>query len=1134
MDAVSDESDTTNNCSTSVQVTVPEPKRPDLMVTSPSVSDSRPVTGTSFTLSATVSNGGDGTAPATTLRYYRSTDATITTSDTQLASDAVAEIAAGGSGSHSVDLVSPSAQGTYYYGACVQAVADESDKTNNCSASVEVDVQVAVVEPQGQPDLTVTSVTVTDSSPITGASFKLSATVRNDGDGAAAATTLRYYRSTDATITMSDREVGTDAISGLGAGGSSSESADVTAPATAGAYYYGACVDAVTGESDTTDNCSASVKIDVENPKYPDLEVETPTVDDTIPQTSATITLSATVSNAGDAASASTTLRYYRSTDATITTSDTQVGTDSVGALAASGTSAESISLTAPATAGAYYYGACVDAVTDESDTTDNCSASVRIDVENPKYPDLEVETPTVDDTTPQTSATITLSATVSNTGDGRSAAATLRYYRSADATITTSDTQVGTDSVGALAASGTSAESISLTAPATAGAYYYGACVDAVTDESDTTDNCSASVKIDVENPKYPDLEVETPTVDDTTPQTSATITLSATVSNTGDGRSAAATLRYYRSTDATITTSDTQVGTDSVGALAASGTSAESISLTAPATAGAYYYGACVDAVTGESDTTDNCSASVRIDVENPKYPDLEVETPTVDDTTPQTSATITLSATVSNTGDGRSAAATLRYYRSADATITTSDTQVGTDSVGALAASGTSAESISLTAPATAGAYYYGACVDAVTGESDTTNNCSASVTVTASHDDDDDHGDSQQSATTVVPATVNTAQDPISGHLETDGDVDYFRVVADSGETVSAILDASAQPGNHVYRAFVRIESPISTSSDSSTTVYVRVWSRRGTPTYSLAIWIRDANDPKDTTFDIELMYSSTAQPTASQKAIFRAAADKWESVITEGLDARLISISNMCRNGNTHDFGSWVDDLLIDIRVESIDGAGGVWASAATCTIRTHSSGLPYTSEVTFDSADINRLSSGNLRILALHEMGHALGFGTLDAWDESLVNSAYDYHRENPTSTTLPDTHFLGTAAVSAFNEIADSYTGGKVPVENDTQSYSSGSWDSHWRESVFRTEVMDSVVSSTAEKLSKVTIAALADLGYSVDYSQAESYTLPSSSALHPSPLNIRDEVRRGPVTALPFRDRQIVVIPP
>ena len=87
------------------------------------------------------------------------------------------------------------------------------------------------------------------------------------------------------------------------------------------------------------------------------------------------------------------------------------------------------------------------------------------------------------------------------------------------------------------------------------------------------------------------------------------------------GDGESPATTLHYYRSTDATVTTSDTEVGTDAVGALLASGTSAESIDLTVPSTTGTYYYGACVDAVAGESDTTNNCSTSVQVDVETPQ---------------------------------------------------------------------------------------------------------------------------------------------------------------------------------------------------------------------------------------------------------------------------------------------------------------------------------------------------------------------------------------------------------------------------------------------------------------------------------------------------------------------------------
>ena len=351
--------------------------------------------------------------------------------------------------------------------------------------------------------------------------------------------------------------------------------------------------------------------------------------------------------------------------------------------------------------------------------------------------PDLEIGTPSVDDSSPETGATITLSVTVTNSGDEESAATTLRYYQSADATITTSDTALVTATIGPLAASGTSEESVSFTAPSTAGTYYYGACVDAVTDESDTTNNCSASVQVDVEAStepptitQSPDLEVGTPSVDDAGPETGATLTLSVTVTNAGDGMSGSTTLRYYRSTDSTITTSDTQVGTDPVGALTASATSDQSISLTAPSTAGTYYYGACVDSVTDESDTADNCSSSVKVDVEDSTAPpatvrpDLEVGAPSFSSASLTAGSTFTLSATVTNSGDGDSPATVLRYYRSSDTTITTADGQLGTDEVGALAASGASEQSISLTAPSRAGTYYYGACVDSVTDESDTT--------------------------------------------------------------------------------------------------------------------------------------------------------------------------------------------------------------------------------------------------------------------------------------------------------------------------------------------------------------------------------------------------------------------------
>ena len=491
------------------------------------------------------------------------------------------------------------------------------------------------------------SPSVNDNSLDTGASFTLSATVRNDGDASSGATTLRYYRSTDATITRSDTSVGTDAIGELtDSGATSPESISLTAPSTADTYYYGACVDAVTGESDTTNNCSSAVSVTVSAPSAataappppptnPDLEVQSPSVNDNSLDTGASFTLSATVRNDGDASSGATTLRYYRSTDATITRSDTSVGTDAVGGLSAGATSPESISLTAPSTADTYYYGACVDAVTGESDTTNNCSSAVSVTVSAPPppppppptNPDLEVQSPSVNDNSLDTGASFTLSATVRNDGDASSGATTLRYYRSTDGTITTSDTSVGTDAIGELTAGATSPESISLTAPSTADTYYYGACVDAVTGESDTTNNCSSAVSVTVSAPPPPpagpDVRVYAVSVItspfDTGPGRS--VVLSASVGNYGEVSSAATTLRYYRSTDATITTSDTAQGTDAVGGLSAGATiHGLGIDLSAPSTPGTYYYGACVDAVAGESDTTNNCSRSVSVDVQEP----------------------------------------------------------------------------------------------------------------------------------------------------------------------------------------------------------------------------------------------------------------------------------------------------------------------------------------------------------------------------------------------------------------------------------------------------------------------------------------------------------------------------------
>ena len=229
------------------------------MVGTPRANPGTPTAGVSFILSVTVENQGNAQAAATTLRFYRSTDATISSSDTQLDTDSVPLLGVGGGYVANTNPTAPSSAGTYYYGACVESVSGESNTGNNCSPAVTVTVGSAPA-----PDLVVQSPSVSDSSPTAGASFRLSATVRNQGSGRSAATTLRFYRSTDGTISTSDTEVGSSqAVGGLAASGTSALSTDLTAPSNAGTWYYGACVASVGGESNTGNNCSPAVTVTV-------------------------------------------------------------------------------------------------------------------------------------------------------------------------------------------------------------------------------------------------------------------------------------------------------------------------------------------------------------------------------------------------------------------------------------------------------------------------------------------------------------------------------------------------------------------------------------------------------------------------------------------------------------------------------------------------------------------------------------------------------------------------------------------------------------------------------------------------------------------------------------------------------
>ena len=119
--------------------------------------------------------------------------------------------------------------------------------------------------------------------------------------------------------------------------------------------------------------------LDIVVPDAPDLVVEPPSVNPPNPTSSQSFTLSVAIHNRGNAPAPPTTVHYYLSTDSTISADDTEMGTGTVSELAAPSTIFKLIWLIAPSSPGTYYYGACVQPVSSESNVQNNCSSASEV-----------------------------------------------------------------------------------------------------------------------------------------------------------------------------------------------------------------------------------------------------------------------------------------------------------------------------------------------------------------------------------------------------------------------------------------------------------------------------------------------------------------------------------------------------------------------------------------------------------------------------------------------------------------------------------------------------------------------------------------------------------------------------------
>ena len=284
-------------------------------------------------------------------------------------------------------------------------------------------------------------------------------------------------------------------------------------------------------------------------------------------------------------------------------------------------------------------------------------------------------------------------------------------------------------------------------------------------------------------------------------------------------------------------------------------------------------------------------------------------------------------------------------------------------------------------------------------------------------------------------------------------------------------------------------------------------------------------------PVESAFKIELVYINHG--TASQDAAFESAADRWMSIIEADVPNITVNLAaDACTEGSPA-FSGEVDDLIIYVDIGPIDGLFNTVGQAGPCVLR-NGSLIPAVGSMQFDEADLGQMEiDGDLVEVALHEMGHVLGVGVL--WN--LAGLIQNPSLPENGGTTGADTHFTGPLAIAAFNAAGGTgYTGGgKVPVEN---MQGEGSGDSHWREDPLAEELMTpSFTAGETLPLSAISIQSMADLGYTVDVTQADPYSKAFTSPPRaPAPgarrIDLSNDILRVPIKVVDEDGRVIRVI--
>lgn len=317
------------------------------------------------------------------------------------------------------------------------------------------------------PDLRVSDVTLQVSAVLRNGTAPVQVTVCNGGTASTPASRLDVLVSTDATITSADSRVGTDTVPALAPGACLTRTVSATFAVASRSYLVAAWADPLDAVGETVESNNVRVGPSVYVGSRADLTIAFGSAPATAAPR-ATFQVTGTACNLGSAAATSVKVDARLSTDPTITSADTRVGTATVATLAAGACQAVTVTASGPAT-GERYLGLLIDPANAIAEVSESNNAALGGLFAIGTGPDLAPASLTA---LVQGSAVATVTR-VCNRGTAPAPASALRLVLSLDAAFDAADAILADAPVPALAAAACADVALSSSAPAVAPATY-------------------------------------------------------------------------------------------------------------------------------------------------------------------------------------------------------------------------------------------------------------------------------------------------------------------------------------------------------------------------------------------------------------------------------------------------------------------------------------------------------------------------------------------------------------------------------------------------------------------------------------------------------------------------------------